>query len=230
MDWRILFYILLLLALPLITISPILYKLLISFKKTKGEYVTIQIGKSAIISSKKTIIRSFYILIAVYFIGDFIPLIPFSGLIIAFIILSVVSQKMKISSDLKISSNNSLLEHLKESLKTIQTSISHIESLSVELESKKSELITKENDSIQLEEKISKQLEEYNELKNVTEKDKKQVIHLFKKAVSTRNPINILGVIIGSILLNIIASVLWSLAGNPTKEQMIEYIKSFFHK
>jgi hypothetical protein len=39
------------------------------------------------------------------------------------------------------------------------------------------------------------------------------------------NFLKLMGVIIGSILLNLIASILWSLMGSPGKEKILELIR-----
>jgi hypothetical protein len=210
---------------PILLMFPLWTKIL-NIENGKTKILTLHIGKTKIITNQKSV-ASALLTIAVLFCLDYILPIPFFTFIVIFIISAFLSEKLQIidRGELIVSDSIQIKNELKATLDKIKLSVSSIENLSLELEAKSTELNEKSAYSNSLDGDIKKKLNEYESWKNLSEDEKQLFVSAVDKTVNKKGTFTFLKVVIGSVILNLVASFVWSILGNPDKQTLLQFLK-----
>jgi len=210
---------------PILLMFPLWTKIL-NIKNGKQKILTLHIGSTRVITNQKSVVSVLWSIAILFCLDQILP-IPFFTFIVIFILSALISQKMEVSDKGDFISTDSarIKEDLQETLGKIKNSISSIESLALELEAKNIEITEKGSFAKKLDTDIEAKLNEYQSWKNLSEEEKQLFISAVDKTVNKKGAINIIGIIAGSVILNLLANFIWSLLGNPDKPTLLEYLK-----
>jgi hypothetical protein len=122
-----------------------------------------------------------------------------------------------------------LLDNLRRMQVDAENTRSHIVRLVEEVQLRQAELDEREKYRATIKIEIDEKLKEVEAWRDLSETQKNLVLATAKEAVNRKTSIQIAGVIIGSIILNLAANVVWSLMGQPSDQRFKELWESFRH-
>jgi hypothetical protein len=110
------------------------------------------------------------------------------------------------------------------SLKRMQSEIAqvtgHVERLALEVEARQIELEASEKARSSLVAEIDAKLAELNEWKALNENQKNLVLGAAREALNRRSTFQMSTVVLGSILINLLANVIWAMLGQPGGDEL----------
>jgi hypothetical protein len=104
----------------------------------------------------------------------------------------------------------------------------HIERIVDEIQVQKAELEEKTKFSSELDAELNSKLEQYDSWKYLTEEQKNLVINAAREALSRRSVLNMFVVALVTVFLNLAATIVWTLAGSPGKQELLDLFSRFF--
>lgn len=189
------------------------------------EFYHTSIGGSRIAISKDAFTRIAGWVIAIVWLDQFVP-IPF------FLPLLIIGAYFWVSRSASTRSTAGISQHsghlvgaLQEMQNQIDAAKSHIEQLASEIYTRQIELEENEKLRTTLRADIEKKLSEVEAWKALTEQQKELFVQAAKEAISRRTSFQMLGVVLGSIALNLAASAIWALMGSPGEQQFLRMIE-----
>lgn len=185
-----------------------------------------EVGGSQLSISKKALNNALIWLIPILW---FSILIPFFFLpVVIFPLWYIISRTKKKTVVSLSESTKSLTANLTNMQAQIADAHQHIERIVNEIQVQKSELEEKTKFSKELDTEINKKLEQYDTWKNLTEEQKKLVINAASEALARRSVLNMVIVALVTIFLNLAATIVWTLAGSPGKQDLIDLFSKLF--
>jgi hypothetical protein len=153
-------------------------------------------------------------------------------LILLFLAIALLSLKIAKAEVIDVNSIAESSRELLDRLKGMQVEIGdirqHIEGLGHHIVTKQMELDEKESRRKALEREIEEKSSEASQWKSLTEEQKKLVLDSALDAISKETKGKIwLGVLTG-FFINILATLTWTLLGNPGKDKILENVKQTF--
>jgi hypothetical protein len=223
METSELFWIIILVGLPATAFVTFLFILRSKrFLQGSNAHYQITIFKSIIILTKQNFIRIVYLILLFCYLDFFFPL-PFSILIVlSFLIPLYVLRSKKIETkDIEEATNN-VLDRLATMEKDFAKIKQHFDLLREEILFKQSEINEKESYNSQLLEEISHNQKEVETWESMNDEQKRLLTDRTAKAFSKSSKWDFwLGISLGFIF-NILATLTWTLLGNPGKTELIE--------
>lgn len=104
---------------------------------------------------------------------------------------------------------------------------SHIEELTVEIENRIIEVDEKQKLTQSLDEDINKKLKESEEWQNLSDSQKQLVINAAAEAINKKSISQNISFAVGAILLNLVATLIWTLFGNPGRKELADTLMTF---
>lgn len=226
---EIILYIFGIILIPIIFVLPLLIKIS-KIKNAKNKIITLHLGKTKIITTKSSFLSLIFSVVLIFIMDNFVPIPFFLYLILIFVSIALGKNLQIIDKGEIITvDSNQIKSDLNETLSKIKISISAIEKLAFELESKNTEITEKGNHAKELDSSIASKLSEYETAKNLSDEEKKLIMD-YQKSSNKKSLVSLLGIVIGSILLNLIANIIWAYFGNPDKTTLTESLMSLFGK
>lgn len=133
--------------------------------------------------------------------------------------------------DTSATHSHQVVTALRETQKQIEAAKTHIEKLESQIHMRQFEVEATEVLRTSLRQDIEKKLGEVEAWQTLSEQQKTLFIQVTNEAMRKRSAFQMLGVVVGSIILNLTASVIWSLMGAPGQkglQQTIQQFKSIF--
>jgi len=160
-----------------------------------------------------------------FFVGNSFlgGMFTFAFLVIALLILGRVKRIGSLTDDEK---SNQLLSMLSANRKLIGDVIDHIEFLSKDMKAKQQEIQEKEIIKEKLDREIEMKSKEATFWQSLTADQKSLLLDATRSVVSNENKNNFWPGLLLGFLLNILATITWTLLGNPGRDQIIEQIKT----
>ena len=146
---------------------------------------------------------------------------PIILIAIAYFLYRLANRESKLSDESK-----EVLDALNEMVSKVGESRLHVEHLANLVRTKQLEIEQKEKIRTELETQIGEKSREKEAWDNLTQKQQELVIQAIKKSQSKNVVVNI-SIILGSLSLNIIATVIWTLLGNPGRDELIKRFNDF---
>jgi hypothetical protein len=110
------------------------------------------------------------------------------------------------------------------SLKRMQSEIAqvtdHVERLALEVEARRIELEASEKARSSLVAEIDEKLAELNEWKALNNSQKKLVLGAAREALNRRSTFQMSTIVLGSVLINLLANVIWAMLGQPGGDEL----------
>ena len=189
----------------------------------------LNLGKTwfRVLSSSFTVRQFIVTLIAIF------PFALFSGIFPDFLVFPVIlivlggliyrfaNQDSHLSEESK-----EILNALNEMTSKMSESGLFLEHLANLVRTKQLEIEQKEKIRTELENQIGEKSREKEAWDNLTAKQQDLVIQAIKKSQS-RSIVLTMGVLIGSVVLNIVATVIWTLLGNPGRDELLKRFSEF---
>jgi len=197
--------------------------------KDKVSFYKIKIGNTSISLTRNALYQSIWWLCILYFLDFFLPLpisLP-SILISAFIAISLVRASSNSSNSNFTSSTQNALSSLKDMQTRLSSIQSHIEELTVEIENRIIEVDEKQKLTQSLDEDINKKLKESEEWQNLSDSQKQLVINAAAEAINKKSISQNISFAVGAILLNLVATLIWTLFGNPGRKELADTLMTF---
>ena len=158
-----------------------------------------------------------------FFIGEIFLIIFILGLIYYFRHEGVLNPKKTVLKGSE--STQDLLDNLQKMQNQINEAKKHIEFLATEALVKQNEVEEKGKLTESLDKQIGNKLEEYKEWEKLSENQKHLVLQAAKEAISLSTIKQQISFAAFTIILNLMATIVWVLVGSPGKETILE----FFH-
>lgn len=198
--------------------------------KNAISFYKIKIGNSSISLTRNALYQSIWWICILFFLDWMFPFpISLVSIIMSgFIILSIAKASSNLSSSTAASSTQDVLSSLRDMQTRLSGIQSHIEELAVEIENRKIEVDEKQKITQSLDQDINKKLKESEEWKNLSDSQKQLVINAAAEAINNKSFSQNISFVIGSVLLNLGATLIWTLFGNPGRKELIELFKAFF--
>ncbi|NMH26484.1 hypothetical protein [Flavobacterium silvaticum] len=222
---EVILYFSILILVPIIFMLPLLIKVS-KISNDKNKIITLHLGKTKIITTKNNIVSLIVSIVLIFIMDNIVP-IPFFLYLILIYISFTVGRNIQIvdKGEMIAVDSKKIKTDLNETLAKIKSSISAIENLALELESKDSEITEKGNVAKELDSSIASKLSEYETAKNLSEEEKRLIMN-YQKSANRKGFFGLIGIVVGSILLNLIANIIWAYFGNPDKATLTEYLLS----
>jgi hypothetical protein len=118
-----------------------------------------------------------------------------------------------------------VLENLEATTSTIGAVRSNLEHLIAKLSTAAADLATKEQQRAEIEGTISRLSKESEAFKTLTDQQKQLVAESFQVSFK-KSPVGVMGVVLGSVVLNLLATLIWTLMGNPGKDEIKAWLSS----
>jgi len=179
----------------------------------------------SLVLSKHFLLQGTALLFLYSWLDMFMPL-PFTLLFVVMALLSLkIADAKTIDEDTIAESSKELLERLSRMQREIGDIREHIEGLGYHIEIKQIELDEKEKRRKALEKDIEEKSTEASQWKNLTEEQRKLVLDSAVDAMSKESKGTFwLGLLFG-FFVNILATLTWTLLGNPGKQQILDNAK-----
>lgn len=198
--------------------------------KNAVSFYKIKIWNSSISLTRNALYQLIY-WVCIFIFLDWILPIPISlplVLISAFIAFSLVKTNSSSNNSNSTSNSQDALSSLKDMQARLSSIQSHIEELAVEIENRKIEVDEKQKLTQSLDEDINKKLKESEEWKTLSESQKQLVINAAAEALNKKSVSQNISIVMGSILLNLVATLIWTLLGNPGRKELMDSLTTFF--
>ena len=185
-----------------------------------------EVGGSQLSISKKALNYALIWLIPILWFSMLIPFLFLPVVIFPFWFIIFRARK---KTDIPLSeSTKSLTDNLSNKQTQITDAHQHIERIVNEIQVQKAELEEKTKISKELDAELNSKLEQYDSWKNLTDEQKKLVISAASEALDRRSVLNMVVVAFVTIFLNLAATVVWTLAGSPGKQELIDLFSKLF--
>jgi hypothetical protein len=185
-----------------------------------GQYWFRLLGSSITL---RQIIRFFILIFPFIYLVLFNILPGYFFWLIIFLPLIFFFLKYKPRSD---EQSQEVLDALTEMSSKLTESRLHLEHLANLVKAKQLEVDEKERIQRELEYQINKKAHESKELEKLTESQKELILKVIRKS-QRPSVLDSTGIILGSIALNIFATLIWTLLGNPGKDAIVNQLKTF---
>lgn len=146
-----------------------------------------------------------------------LPLLPI--FLVALFFLFNRSENKNVASK----TSSQLLEEINNMAEQIKAAHARVQQLAGEVELTQAELTRKQSFGESLDREIDSKLKEAKEWNNLTDEQKKLLVESVGEAVSSTSVSRIAVAIIGSIVLNIAATLIWTLLGSPGKDELLAW-------
>ncbi|EGQ8983014.1 hypothetical protein RV040_001435 [Vibrio alginolyticus] len=152
-----------------------------------------------------------------------LPLLPIFLVALFFLFNKNKNESKNIASK----TSSQLLEEINSMAEQLKTAHARVQQLAGEVELTQAELTRKQDFGESLDREIDSKLKEAEEWNNLTDEQKKLLVQSVGEAVSNKSVSRIVVAIVGSIVLNIAATLIWTLLGSPGKDDLLVWFSKF---
>ncbi|GBL02584.1 hypothetical protein [Vibrio harveyi] len=146
-----------------------------------------------------------------------LPLLPIF-LVALFFLFKKSESKYVVSK-----TSSQLLEEINSMADQLKTAHARVQQLAGEVELTQAELNRKQSFGESLDREIDSKLKEAEEWNSLTDVQKKLLVQSVGEVVSNKSVSRIVVAIVGSIVLNIAATLIWTLLGSPGKAELLTW-------
>jgi hypothetical protein len=173
--------------------------------------------------SLRQIIRFLLLIFPVIFLTQVIGVLPdyFLWIMLAVAIIgNILNQNVQTGDQ-----SQEVLDALTEMSSRLTESRLHLEHLANLVKAKQIEVDEKERIRVELEKQIDEKSRETKELEKLSETQKELIVNVVRKSQKP-TVIDTTGIIISSVALNLLATLIWTIMGNPGKDELINQMKT----
>lgn len=120
--------------------------------------------------------------------------------------------------------SSQLLEEINSMAEQLKAAHARVQQLAGEVELMQAELSRKQTFGESLDREIDSKLKEAKEWNNLTDEQKRLLVESVGEALSNKSVSRTAITIIGSIVLNIAATLIWTLLGSPGKNELLAWL------
>jgi TolA-binding protein len=180
----------------------------------------LQVGGSRLLITRRALLHLAVWAIPVIWLTVFLP--TYFVLTLVAIPLLVFLRQTAQRSERPLSERSSqLLDNLKDIETQIEQARQHIELMATEIEARQVEVEEKTRMTRTLDEEIDAKLEQYEHWRSMNHEQKQLVIDAARQALSRRSAAQAFSTVLASIILNLVATLIWTLAGSPGRLELI---------